>query len=592
MPISREIIEQIKNRISIVDVVSEYTQIKQKGRRYFGLCPFHSDKDPSFSVDNDFGLFYCFGCHKGGDVFAFLMEIEKISFSESVEILAEKLGIKLHYNTQHDNESKQIRALEDFNERIAKLFNHFLYEEKFIKVLEYCKRRHISDNTIKEFKLGVCPGQRNWLFEFLIKKGYSKDFLKSSGLFSSRKIEYCIFSGRLIFPIVNHRGLTIGFGGRSVLDTDSGPKYINSPETLLFKKKDSLYGLYQSLDEIRKNKSVIIVEGYFDVLALHQSGIKNVVAPLGTAFTLEQAKLLKRYASCFYFLFDSDSAGLNATYKAGLISEKIEVDAFCIPLPNGDDPASMLEKKGEDGVYSYVISFLEKRKDIFKYILEKYSKNTILSTHTTKEAVIKKMFDYIAVVNSSIRRENLLQTLAEYVNVPIDVLKEDFFRSSKTDHNRNTTLSSFGSYVKVKKSREKNEFFLFKAICSHPEYFKEIRRLLTVDDISSDLLKTLYIIFEEAYRDSNLSISEILDKIDSEELKNFVLDAMFSDEFDNNTDALLVDAARKIKISSIEDEIGKIVLKLKNINNDADIKKLLEKQQELQEELIKLRGVK
>ncbi|MEM5947745.1 DNA primase [Spirochaetia bacterium 38H-sp] len=589
MGVSKEIINQIKDRIDIVEIVGEYTQLSQKGRRYFGICPFHSDTDPSFSVDRENGLFYCFGCHKGGDVFAFLMEAERISFNEALTILAEKASIQIR-NVSDAYERNIEKSLEDFNTRTAKLFNYFLINgiSGAEKALEYYQSRNLTTDMINKFMLGYCPSKKGWLFNFLLKKGFQKDFLKKCGLFSSKAPDYCLFSDRLVFPIFNTRGIVIGFGGRRLSDNSKFPKYINSPETGIFKKKNSLYGLYQSIDEIKKTNSVVIVEGYFDVIALHQANVKNVVAPLGTAFTIEQANILKRYASDFFFLFDSDSAGLEATYKAGIIAEKIGVNPYCISLPLGEDPASVLEKKGGDSLYSCVIEHFEKKIDVFKYILEKYSKNTILSIRDTKEAVIKKMFGYISSIKSSVRREEFFELLSNVIKIPITVLKDDFYKNFI--NNDIKSFSSINSYLKFKNSKEKDEMFMMRALCSHPVYFKEIRKFINIDDLVSDWGRRLFILFEESYRTGDMKMEQIIDAIEDSDMKNFILDSIFSEEFDTNTKKIIMDTAKKIKINSLQESIAELTQKLNMEKDDENLKKLLEEQMHLQEELRKLRG--
>jgi DNA primase len=310
-------------------VASDYVHLEKRGGRLWACCPFHKEKTASFTINPDLKTYYCFGCHKGGTMINFIMEMDKISFPEAVELLAKKTGVELVYensgggNFSAEDEEKKKRKEELFElyRRITGSFHHFLLKNPEARpARQYILSRGINDEMIERFGLGYSPSDRYWLHTFLSEKGYSKEFLASSGLFSSKDARSSVFSGRIMFPIKDQQGRNVAFGGRflpgqvSEREGWKPPKYINSPEFGIYKKGETLYALDLALPEIRRTKTVYIAEGYLDVIALHQAGITNALAPLGTAFTDEQVKLLRRWVEkviLFFFFFFAGRAAAN-----------------------------------------------------------------------------------------------------------------------------------------------------------------------------------------------------------------------------------------------------------------------------------------
>ncbi|MCP4160846.1 MAG: DNA primase, partial [Deltaproteobacteria bacterium] len=354
MNIPETVIQEIKDKIDIVDLVSEYVTLKPKGGQYWGLCPFHNEKTPSFSVTPEKGICWCFGCQKGGGAINFIMEIEKFGFVDAVKLLAGKVGIRLD-DEEYDSEYSGKRdAMLELYKRVSGSFNYILKSSKSADAARaYIEARGISSEILEEFQLGFAPFDFNWLYKFLIRKNYSEQFLKESGLFSKKKHSIPLFMNRIIFPVFSIRDEIIGFSGREL--GDHGPKYINSPETIIFHKGSQLYGISKSLREIKKTRAFVLCEGNVDVLAFHQSGVKNAIAPLGTAFTLEQAKLLKRYSDAGIVVFDGDSAGAKATAKAAILCETVGLSVSVAELPKGRDPADIMEKDGAESLQKVLI---------------------------------------------------------------------------------------------------------------------------------------------------------------------------------------------------------------------------------------------
>ncbi|MCX8013175.1 MAG: DNA primase, partial [Rectinema sp.] len=319
--IASETRQQILDRTDFLSVYQEHVRLTKKGSSYWGLCPFHAEKTPSFSVSADTGLFYCFGCHKGGSVIQFLMDLDKLSYTEVMEELAKRAGIEIHF--EQSDAAREIdrerQALLELYERLSHTFNWFLREHASgAPALAVLRRRGIPDTLIDRFNLGYAPSQKQWLYSFLQSKGYSDEFLSRSGLFSRNDPRWPLFSGRIMFPITDAKSRVIAFGGRTM--ADEGPKYINSPETLLFRKQETLFGLAQALESIKAKDEAIVCEGYMDVLSFHAAGLANAVAPLGTAFTSQQALALKRRASRVILCFDADEAGMKAAERACAIA--------------------------------------------------------------------------------------------------------------------------------------------------------------------------------------------------------------------------------------------------------------------------------
>jgi DNA primase len=348
---SQELIDQIRDANDIVDLISEYVPLKKRGKNYVGLCPFHAEKAPSFNVSPDKQMFYCFGCGEGGNVISFLLKHEKLGFSDAIRHLAKRANISLPKKSFDKGRSEQLDKLYYANQVANEYFHKNFYREgPGKKARQYLNKRGFDPEIIKQFSLGYAPDDWEGLIRFAKNKEVETEVLNQAGLVVPRTETsgyYDRFRNRIIFPIFNLSGKIVGFGGR-VLDDKDEPKYLNSPETPIYQKGKILYGLNLSKDEIRKNASAVLVEGYVDLLSLYQAGIKNVTASSGTAFTSDQARLLSRYAEKVYLLFDADTAGQSATFRSVdlLFSEGVEV--FVVSLPKGEDPDSFVKKFGKE----------------------------------------------------------------------------------------------------------------------------------------------------------------------------------------------------------------------------------------------------
>lgn len=368
----REVIE----RSDILEVVEKYVPLKKKGRNFMGLCPFHSEKTPSFSVSPEKGLFKCFGCGKGGTAITFLMEMEGMPFPEAVKELGDRYGVRVETSTKTNGKRNDKREkLYAVNREAGKYFTDNLKGDAGKDAVNYLKRRGIDGVTARDFSLGFAPGGWDGLIEHFKRKDISAKLLEETGLvIMGDRGPYDRFRGRIIFPIKDHRGRLSGFGGRTIGNDET--KYMNSPETAVYQKGDILYGLDITKNEIRKAGYAVIVEGYLDTISLYQMGIKNAVATLGTALTPEHIKTLKRYVKEAVLLFDADEAGGMAAERTLPLFGEGKMYARAAVLPEGEDPDSFIRKKG----IKEFLKVIEDAKDIFDFCLDRIYKRHDLNT--------------------------------------------------------------------------------------------------------------------------------------------------------------------------------------------------------------------
>ena len=346
---SDELIEEVRSRNDIVDVISQYVRLSKKGSTYFGLCPFHNEKTGSFSVSPNKQMYYCFGCHAGGNVFTFLMQYENYTFGEAMEALAERAGVDLpkqEYTAAQRQEADRRARLLEINKEAAKYFFVLLRGERGKRALDYFKKRALSDETIHKFGLGYSDQYSDDLYRYLRSKGYDDEILKDSGLVTIDEVRggHDKFWNRAMFPIMDVHNKVIGFGGRVMGDGE--PKYLNSPETKIFDKSRNLYGL--NFARATKKPQLLLCEGYMDVIALHQAGFDNAVASLGTALTSGHANLLKRYTKEVYLTYDSDGAGIKEALRAIPILKEVGITTKIINMKPYKDPDEFIKALGAE----------------------------------------------------------------------------------------------------------------------------------------------------------------------------------------------------------------------------------------------------
>jgi DNA primase len=428
MKISDSVIEEIRNSINIVDFISNHVELKQAGNNFKGLCPFHSEKTPSFSVSPEKGLYHCFGCGASGNIFTFIMQFHNLDFIEAVKFLAEKLGISI----EEDQNFKNKKAFEEINNYILSTAVSCYNSDSGKIAKNYMDSRKFDEEICSEFSIGYLP---DYLTYKKLSSAFSNEILKESGLFYFGKNKmYSRFSGRLIIPICNIYDKIVGFSGRIL--TGEGAKYINSPETPLFKKREILYNLNKAKEFIKSDNNIIIVEGYFDVMRLHSVGIKNVVSPMGTSLTKEQALILKRYADETTLIFDGDEAGKKAAYRALDVFIDINYYPSVVFLEKGEDPDSIILKKGTD----YLKNLIANRKDLLIDVAEKSSYSS--KNYNIKMKRLSQIKEKLVKINDPYRKEYYVKNISKIFDVNDEILNIEINTINNDKINIQTTKQS------------------------------------------------------------------------------------------------------------------------------------------------------
>lgn len=567
----KDIIEEIKSRSDIVKVISDYIKVQQSGINYKGLCPFHGEKTPSFYINTSKQIYKCFGCGEGGDVINFVMKIENLEFMDAVKLLAKDCGIEI--NTNMDEQSKirmeKVKKIQDINTEAARYYFSNLIKEKNYGY-EYLRRRGLDDKIIKKFGLGYAPKAWTNLMEYLISKGYGKETLVECGLVTYKKDGnkyYDRFINRVIFPIFDYRGNVIGFGGR-VLD-DSLPKYLNSPDTLAFNKKYNLYGLNFARKNIT-DRTVILVEGYMDLISLYQYGIRNVCATLGTALTIDQGNLLKRYVDTVVISYDSDDAGVKATLRAIDILTSVGINVKVLNLKDVKDPDEFIRKYGLEGYQKSIADAVH----YIRYKIVKCKENYDLSKDEQRLKFTKESTKIIKGLKSPVDIDYYIHFLSSESKIGVESLKKEVYGKSyksnynpklKNDRHVQIDKNAYKRPTIINNGNEIIEKTLIRLLLEE----KEIRRLLILKLDEND-----FTLSENKEILKFIIKNEEMDKITIDKLKSLNL----------SEDYLLNLYSMKIENINVNDKksIEEIVKQIKRNKLQNDIDNLLKKQKELE----------
>ncbi len=521
MKLNTNLSDVILENVDIVNVISDYVSLQQSGKNHKGLCPFHSEKTPSFTVSDDKQLYHCFGCGAAGNVIGFIMKIENLDFLDAIELLADKNNISIdeykysnNSNTSNNNISRDDKnRLLDIMRNSARYFYSNLQGDDRAK--NYILNRGLDQSIIKKFGLGYAKTE----WDGLLKKFNNKNIeeLQKVGLIINRKDNsgyYDRFRDRIIFPIIDIRGKIIGFGGR-VLD-DSLPKYLNSPETILFNKSKTLYGLNIAKDYISEsNNTIIVTEGYMDVISLHNMGIKNVVATLGTALTKEHGKMLERYAKTVVICYDSDNAGIKATIRSVEVLKDIKSNIRVLELTDGLDPDEYIKKYGK----VKFLALLSSAKSGFLYTLENLSKDYDLANDDEQLKFINKSIEIFGDLSDKLRVEYFIKSLSNIPNLDqtyIKTIVSDITKKNYTNYNlteNKTRITKRRKPEDILEERLMYLSFISKDNC------RMIFEKMSVESFTNQILKDYMFLFKEGYGKKNkLDIVDFTDKLDIEKL--------------------------------------------------------------------------
>lgn len=573
--ISQDSIESVKRAADIVSVVGEYVKLDKRGSDFWGCCPFHGEKTASFHVIPEKNAYYCFGCHAGGaSAIKFIQEIEKISFPEAVELLAKKFGIVIQYEENGNIEYKADHTKDDLKSlynRLSSMFNYMLTQTPpGKKALSYIKTRGITDDIIEKFKFGYSPADRYWLKKFLLSKNFSEELLEKSGLFSKNYKDLSLFSDRFMIPIFDERGDCVALSGRVIPPADeSQRKYINSPETIIYSKKNTLFALNLAKRSMGEKGFAIICEGPMDCIAYHQAGITNAVASCGTSFTQEHIQKLKRYAyskengiSTVYLSFDSDGAGQAATLKAILACRKEGMAVKVIKLTGGKDPSEILLKFGADTLINDVNNAIIDSDYLFSSLANEYK----VDTPDGKTQFAMAFFQYVDSLQTDIQKESCLEQLCQKLNLSYQAVLRDYNNreearrrlEKRTETHENTGLPDIPKGMELR---------ALIAVIADTNQFELMRRELNEDVFESLEAKKLFVILEDLYQQKNLSFSSICEHCDNPKLVQIITEAVMSGEYSKNTEQIVKDSIEIIKGKDLKRQKEYILERLKKLNN-------------------------
>lgn len=568
----REKLAEIRSRANIVDIISEYVTFKKAGKNYLALCPFHSEKTPSFHVNEEKQIFYCFGCQKGGDVITFLREINNLSFVEAVSQLANRYGLSLPPPSSYRKEkATDQETFLEINEKAMHFFHHVLMQRPEGEVgRKYLKKRGIDQKIWETFKLGYALETWDSLATFLNKGNIPLQLAKQLGLIAPREKGgfFDCFRGRIIFPIFNLNGRTIGFGGRAI--AGGTPKYLNSSDSMIYKKSSSLFGLPITRNSIAKEDQVLIVEGYFDLLSLFQAGICPVVSPLGTALTGVHIQTLKRFTSRFYVVFDADEAGDKAALRSLEMFLNEGLSPRVVILPSGSDPDEFIQQKGVENFRKK----MEIAPLLIEYFIERAIEKKNLSLPEGKVEVVKEVMPIIGHIREPIVQDEYIRKLSERLGV-----REDRIRSlglSPAPH-RAKELSS-----PIDETRR--EEFLLTLMLQKPELILSVDAVEVVDDLDSHLLqeiaKTVIALYQ---KEGEVEITTLIDQLGDEKGKLATRLSLKEENFANITESLK-DCILQIKRNKFKKMKAQLTLKIKKAQDSRDEAKI----RDLNEQKVKL----
>ncbi|MDO4942525.1 MAG: DNA primase [Lachnospiraceae bacterium] len=555
---SDELIEEVRSRNDIVDVISSYVSLKKKGSSHFGLCPFHNEKSPSFSVSRDKQMYYCFGCGAGGNVFTFLMEYENMTFPEAMQSLAQRAGMELPVQESTPaarKEADERARLREMNKLAAQYFYVLLHRKRGEKGIQYLQKRGITEETIRHFGLGFADIYRDDLYQFLRQRGYTDEELKSSGLvmINEKYGGSDKFWNRVMFPIMDVNNRVIGFGGRVM--GDGSPKYLNSQETKLFDKSRNLYGL--NFAKSTRRKELILCEGYLDVISMHQAGFTNAVASLGTAFTPGHGILLKRYTDRVILSFDSDDAGIRAAERAIPILKEAGLSIRVLDLKPYKDPDEFIKGEGIDAMEQRI----REAKSSFMFQMEQIAGQYQMNDPEEKTKCFHEMAKELAKIEEPLERNNYIEAVSNQYMVSKKELESlvnhyGVLGYARKDE-RAAPVSRSGRNEAKEESKKQPQKLLLTWLVNEPVLFEKLQGVITPEDFLEPMYHSVAImLFDQFETDGKVIPARIINQfVDAEEQKQVA--GLFNARLKmaplpEDNDKVITDIVRKVKLASLE----------------------------------------
>ena len=578
--VPEETIERIRNTADIYDVVAQYVDLKKRGRNFFGLCPFHSEKTPSFSVAPDKQIYHCFGCGAGGNVFSFIVEHEKISFIEAVKQLGHKYGIQVDYQSGPSN--KIFSSLYELHDIAVKLYHNILFSEKGKAALEYLHNRGLNDDTIKTYHIGFAPDSWDTLSNTIKTSSFKDNVYEKTGLFIKTDRGWRDrFRSRIMFPIYHQSGKAIAFGGR-IFNNDDPAKYLNSPETPLYRKSEVFYGLHKTRDSIRKFSTAVLVEGYTDFLQLVQLGIPNVVALSGTALGNNHASQIRKFASKVYLAYDGDDAGINATLRAGYVLFQAGVEPLVIPMPNDKDPDDWVREEG-------VNAFQEAMGSSMPLLLFHLHKRDVKNlSGTDRSRIVKEILKEISLINDGIIRDDLLKSLSQELQLDeVEVYR--LFNSQTGMKKINVDSDKYSAKTQpFTNAMQKAQLEIIRAIAfNFDEVYPSMKSIIDFQIFDEPILQKigLFLIKDNKPKD----LSAIIDQFENKDEKRLVSEILFDDVSSDDPQLIISECIATIKGKLIKDQIKQARIRIRELESSGeDAKEIIIQVIELQNTLHQL----
>ena len=581
MRYSDEILDEVRNSNDIVDVISQYISLKRSGRNYFGLCPFHNEKSPSFSVSPDKQIFHCFGCGVGGNVISFISKIEGIGFKEAIEVLAERANIKLPtIDNNIDSKKEELKAkVYKVNSFTAEFYHKKLYEPSSKIAQEYVKKRQLNNETLKSFRIGF-SGKFDELYQALHKEGFKDEEILESGLVNKNENGKYIdrYRNRLMIPIFDERNRVIAFGGR-VLD-DSKPKYINSPENIVYSKGRHLFGL--NVAKKGETKRLLIVEGYMDAISLHQRGITNVVASLGTALTTQQGWLLRKNAEQVILGFDSDGAGQTAIMRAMEVMQNMGCDMRVLQMSGAKDPDEYVLKYGS----ARFQKLLDEAISLIEFKIKVLQKDLNLENASDKIKFLNEIAKLISKIDNTMEREIYIEKIAKGYNISKEAIYAEVNKLQYSNRQTSKILEKEKTAIRrniIKNSNQiseevrKRENTIIWVLINSTETYRVIKDNIKVEDFKDETNKEILKQIYEEIEKGNSNVMSVLDHTDNEEIQNHLTEIMAADYGITDNKKAIEDLLKKYELEKLENKRNSLLLAL-NQETDIDKKKSIGKE--------------